>query len=381
MFIILLILIFIRPFISSLAFPFLNSLYSNFFLVFIIIWLFVKGVSLNKIQTLKYPLISFCLVLIISVVFSIDKLNSLKELYKYISGLLLFLIAASLAYKDKIRLIHTIILTGLIISLLAIYQYSFGFQHLLSYVAKEKITDFFTLHYLENKRPFFPFVTPNTLAGYIAMIIPLALINKNKIWFIIPLSLAFLLAKSLGALLSLFLGLVIYFYLQGKLEKRKVLFLIGLLIIIGLVFMARLMSQKQYFRPIFSAGIRLNYWKDTLRIIKSHLLTGVGIGNFNLMQSRYAHNSYLQIWAEMGILGIASIIWLIIILFKSAFKNIKASLNKNLIISLFAANAAFLIHNLVDFSFFLPEVSLIWWVILGLLYANCTLADKEIGEI
>jgi O-antigen ligase len=381
MFIILLILIFIRPFISSLAFPFLNSLYSNFFLLFIITWLFVKGASLNKIQTLKYPLISFCLALIISVAFSSDKVNSLEELSYYITGLFLFAIGGSLTYEEKIRLIQTIILASFVIGLLSIYQYFFGFQHILEYIHKQKLSDPFVLDYIIRKRVFFPFVTPNTLAGYLIMIIPLLLINKNRIWFIIPLSFALLLTQSLGAFLSLFLVLGIYFYLKNKLEMKGIFFLFGLLIIIGLVFIARVSTQKQHLQPIFSTVMRLSYWKDALRMIGARPLIGVGLGNFNLVQSRYAHNSYLQIWAEMGILGIASIIWLIIVVFKSALKNIKASLNKNLIISLFAANAAFLIHNLVDFSFFLPEVSLIWWVMLGLLYANCTLADKEIGEI
>jgi len=368
MFIILLILIFIRPFISSLAFPFLNSLYSNFFLVFIIIWLFVKGASLNKIQTLKYPLISFCLALIISVAFSSDKINSLKELSYYMTGIFLFAIGGSLTYEEKIRLIQTIVLASFIISLLAIYQYFFGFRHLLSYLSKQGLSDSFTLDYINRRRVFFPFVTPNLLGGYLVMIIPLLLINKNRSWFIIPVSIALLLTRSLGALLSILLASVIYFYLQDRLKRRREIYvLLGLLLVIGFVFIARSVTQKQHLQPIFSTLMRINYWKDSLRIIKARPLIGVGLGNFNLIQSRYAHNSYLQIWAEIGILGIVSILWLIIAWFKTAVKNIKIFPNDKIMASLITANTAFLIHNLVDFSFFLPEVSLIWWVILGVL--------------
>jgi O-antigen ligase len=375
---VLLTLIFIRPFISSLAFPYLNSLYSALFLVFLITRLIYKGISIKKIPALKYPLILFSLALIISVVFSTDKLNSLKELYKYISGILLLLIVASLTYKDKIYVIHTIIFAGLIISLLAIYQYFFGFQHILNYITKEKISEPFVLDYVSRKRVFFPFVTPNTLGGYLAMIIPLALINKNRIWFIIPVSFALLLTKSLGALLSIFLALAIYFYLprpcaqerglQGKLDKRKVIFLLGLLIAIGVVFITRAATGKQHLQPIFSTVMRLNYWKDTLRIIKASPLAGVGLGNFNLEQSRYAHNSYLQIWAEMGILGIIAWMWIIFESLRTGFKKLKLSENQNYTLAaLLSANFTFLIHNLIDFSFFLSEVSWIWWIILGLI--------------
>lgn len=368
MLVVLLTLIFIRPFISSLAFPYLNSLYSALFLIFLITWVIYKGISLKKIPALKYPLILFSLALIISVAFSTDKLNSLKELYKYTSGILLFLIVASLTEKNRIYVIRTIVFAGLIISLLAIYQYFFGLQHILNYISREKISGPFALDYLSRKRVFFPFVTPNTLGGYLAMIIPLALINKNRTWFIIPLSFALLLTRSLGALLSIFLALVIYFYLQGKPEKRKVIFLLGLLIAIAAVFIARAATQKQHLQPVFSTVMRLNYWKDTLRIIKASPLVGVGLGNFNLAHSRYAHNSYLQIWAEMGILGLISWLWIIFASFKSGFQKLRASENQYYIIAgLASASVAFLAHNLIDFSFFLLEVSLIWWVISGLI--------------
>ncbi len=370
MFIILFSLIFIRPFISSLAFPYLNLIYSSLSLGFLILWTIIKKISFKKIQGLKYPLILFCLALIISVVFSQSRLSSIEDLHRYIIALLLFIITISLSFKDKLRLLRIITWGGIIISLLAIYQYFFGFQHLLDYIAKEKINNSFALDYIERKRIFFPFVTPNTLAGYLTMIIPLSLINKHRIWFIVPLSFALFLTKSLGAFLSIFLALIIYFYLQDKLGKRRILLLFGLLAIIGLIFITRTTTQKQYTQPIFSVVMRLNYWKDTLEIIKAKPLTGVGVGNFNLPQCRYTHNSYLQIWAEMGVLGLISFLWLMIVSIKSGVENIKQSNYKKEIISLITASSVFLIHNLIDFTFFLPEVSLIWWMILGATFAE-----------
>ena len=304
--------------------------------------------------------------LTISIVFSSNKLNSFEELYKYISGLLLFLIAASLEYEDKIKIIRAIVITGLVISLLAIYQYFFGFQHILEYVNKAKFTDPFILDYISRNRVFFPFVTPNALGGYLAMLIPLTLVFKDKSWFIIPLSFALLLTKSLGALISLFLALGLYFYLKKGLEKKIIFFLYGLFLIICLVFVTRLTAQKQHLQPIFSTVMRLNYWKDTLNIIKARPLTGVGLGNFNLIQSRYAHNSYLQIWAEMGIFGLISFIWVITTVLKSKLQNIKYNSRKETIYLLIAVTTVIL-HNFVDFTFFMPEVMFIWWVILGLI--------------
>lgn len=369
MFSLLLILTFIRPFISSEAFPYLNAAYSLTFTGFLLIWLISKRSLPKQIKPIKHPLILFILSLIISMVFSRDRINSLKEAYGYLPCLLLFLTACALSDKDKEKFIRSIGLAGFIISLLTIYQYFFGFQHLLEYAARKKISDSFVMDYIAAKRVFFPFVTPNALAGYLILALPLTLIikEKNKWLPLLIMSLALLLTKSLGAFIGLFLGLGFYFCLRRKLRQKGVFFLTGLLIITALLFSVRSGAQKQHLQPVFSTAMRLSYWKDSLAIIKAAPLSGIGPGNFNLASSRYAHNSYLQIWAETGILGIISFLWLIMSVLRLGLKNLGVSAYKTRIAGLAAAGAAFLTHNLIDFTFFLPEVSLIWWAIMGLL--------------
>lgn len=366
MLIILLTLILIRPFICSLAFFTLNYVYSIALLAFLIFWFVYKGISLAKLKLLKYPLALFILALIISVSFSKFTVNSIDEFYKYASGLALLLLASSLKGVERKYLIYCLMLSALIISFLAIHQYFFGFKSLLSYVNKKEITDPFIMDYIERKRVFFPFVTPNILGGYIAMVIPLCLAYKYSVFFIIPLFIALILTKSIGALLVLYLGLALYFYLTGKFRKRELFFLSAILLIIGSVFLYRATIQKEHTQPLFSTLTRFNYWLDALKIIVKSPLIGVGPGNFNLAQSRYAHNSFLQIWIEMGLLGITSFLWLIIAVLRHGFNIIKNSSEKPVIAGLFCANAVFLLHNLIDFSFFLPEVVFIWWLIMGL---------------
>ena len=101
---VLLTLIFIRPFISSLAFPYENFLYSQALLGFLAIWIITKKISLSLKPHIKYALWLFILGLSASIIFSKDKLISLQGLYQYTCGILLFIVVISLspAHKDKI---------------------------------------------------------------------------------------------------------------------------------------------------------------------------------------------------------------------------------------------------------------------------------------
>lgn len=97
----LLTLIFIRPLISSLAFPYENFIYSELLLIFLVIWIIKRRVLLKDADFIKYALLLFILAVFISVIFSKDKLASLKELYKYVTGILIFIVIVSLSPLEK----------------------------------------------------------------------------------------------------------------------------------------------------------------------------------------------------------------------------------------------------------------------------------------
>lgn len=377
MFPLLLILIFIRPFISSLAFPYANFLYTYALCGLLLIRISTHGLSLTKIGFLKYPLSLFILSLLISMAFSCSKLTSLQELLNYGVALLLFLTTISLSDRDKATLTKTISYAAIIISLLAIYQYFFGFKHLLYYIAKYKLNDPFAFDYIQRKRVFFPFITPNILAGYLIVIIPIALTIQKKRWLLfIPLLSALLLTTSLGALLSLAAGISVYMVFKETSSKKRFLIIGSILLACALILALRQTTPRPHTLASFSLTQRLHYWQESLRIITQHPFKGIGLGNFDIPQSRYAHNSYLQIWAETGILGLFSFIWLVTTVFMSGRYLRTAAGNKNHTALLSTAAIAFLIHNLADFTFFLPEVTLIWWLVMGFLFSSRLLPRK-----
>lgn len=362
MLVFILTLIFFRPFISSLAFPYLNTYYSVALIAALIAWHIIYKLFFTKLPSLKIPLALFVISITLSTYFSVNPANSIKEIYKYLTGILLFFFAASLNEEQKYRTVRIMVLSGFLISLLSIYQYLFGFKHLLGYLAKENISDPFILDYASQKRAFLPFVTPNILADYLLLIIPLTLIIKNtKKWIIfIILALAIFLTKSVNASIGLFAGVILYLYLRKDLPNKKYYLITLPILIFAAIFVLRQSATKEHLLPLFSAVKRLEYWQETLTIIMRYPILGVGLGNFNLTLSRYAHNTYLQICAELGIAGFLIISYLMISVFRTQKEKNK------FYIPLIIANILFLLSNFLGFSFFLPEVALIWWVIIGL---------------
>lgn len=365
--VVLLTLIFIRPFIASLAFPLLNSFYFYALLIIFAAWITTKGVAKEKLKSLRIPLLFLLASLLLSFSLSYNKLFSIYELCSYCSGILFILIIPSFNESQREKLILCLLLSGLSISLLAIYQYFFGFAHLARYAAIHNIKNPFALDYLSRHRAFYPFVTPNALAGYLIIILPLSLSSTQYYWYLVPLSTALILTESLGAIISLFASLAFFFFMRGKKQKGMVRIIAGMAIVTIAMILARSLTHGVHTHPLFSTLMRLHYWKDTLSIIEKSPFFGAGMGNFNLSYSRFSHNSYLQFWAETGLVGLASFIWLVAVILKRGLSRAKEVASKSMLLTLLSAAIAFLIHNCVDFTFFLSETSLAWWVILALL--------------
>ena len=248
-----LILLFLRPFIASSAFPFVNALYTISLLTVIVLCQ-LKGnySSLAKASSLRYPIIFFILALIISATFSCNKIYSLKELSQYCLSLLIFFTCGSSSEQDKEKIIKNIIFAAIMISILAIYQYICGFNHLSGYLIRHNVTNQFALDYIQHHRAFIPFVTPNLLGSYLIVVISLTLTKKDKWHFTILFLFALLLTQSLGAVVSLAVGISIYVCIAEMPLKRKFLIVLLLACIPLAVLLTRLTTVKEHLLLSFS---------------------------------------------------------------------------------------------------------------------------------
>ncbi len=124
---------------------------------------------------------------------------------------------------------------------------------------------------------------------------------------------------------------------------------------------------------------RVGNWEVAARILSESPLLGVGLGDYGIAfpryrewgmnESRFAHNSYLQILSEGGIgLGIPALA-LAAMLAVALIRRARAARGQgDLSVPIAAAGClAFLAHNLVDFTAYLPSVAFVFCCIAGTL--------------
>jgi len=129
-----------------------------------------------------------------------------------------------------------------------------------------------------------------------------------------------------------------------------------------------------FHNPHNSIVQRINFIRLALKIIKEHPLSGVGMGNFGDsymrlrgtrdIRTNYAHNFILQTQAEIGILGSMGLILLILAFIRDVSSCMKDPKQKYVFLKagLLCSGVSFLLHNLIDISFFIPEVAVFFWI-------------------
>lgn len=216
------------------------------------------------------------------------------------------------------------------------------------------------------------------------------------IWLCIVLSfLALMFSGSRGVWLSaVFPFLVVIFLFISRKEKILKPFLM-MLIIFALAFpISSLVLSQSYedgedatlaFKRAksiadmeeLSVKSRMGIWKTSFQSVIEHPLLGVGIGNYPVVlgenisaakKGASAHNLYLDIASEMGLLGLAAFLLIILSIFKKIRKEIIN--NKLYAIYFLFFFGWILIYNLFDVVLLNDKALLFFMVATGLLYKD-----------
>lgn len=319
--------------------------------------------------------------------------------------------AATLVFVDTPHRLHLLVRTIMIFGfLLAI----FGLTQ--SFTSPTKV---YWMRELDQSTAFGPFINRHHFAGYMELTIALPLglllagaIDKEKWLLYIFLAgimgVALVMTTSRGGIISLvaeivFLVIVTAIWRRHG-ERRRVgsrlksvaartalaaslifgLFL-GVILLGGEFSLNRFIDSVNTDDP--TTG-RAHFWAVTLDMIKANPVVGTGLGAYGVIYTRYdtrnglyrleqAHNDYLQVLSDAGVIGGAIAFAFVGILFYRGFVRARSRDNFRRGIALAALGGCFgvLVHSFFDFTLHTTSNALLFLVLAALATLNGRVED------
>jgi O-antigen ligase len=215
-------------------------------------------------------------------------------------------------------------------------------------------------------------------------------------------ALALFLTQSRGGLVAIAVVFVVTVFLAGPVRAKS----IALILTVGalgvsyytLVAPPEALQRVTHFASGGGAG-RTDLWGIALRMFSDHPVNGVGAGNFQIVEPRYAqanvnlprvdlvidtpkvtHNTYLHVLTELGIVGFLAFAVLIVGALAAARRSIRALARVPGEFELEVLARGMLvgvIGILVAFTFISAQYEKQLWLLLGLLVALTTVARRS----
>jgi O-antigen ligase len=254
------------------------------------------------------------------------------------------------------------------------------------------------------------FVNRNHLAGYLELIIPVALglllahfdtrrsgqtLDERLMKHLMLLFMAFLMVCALvltgsrAGILSFGAGVICFIALTMKrrlLQKWMFMSLLSLVLALGvwLVVNPDILRRRvdRFAKSEGSFQVRSEVWKSALHIFQDFPVFGAGLGTFPHLSRRYktfegtlhfeyAENDYVQFLAETGILGSAVVTCAGVIVFSRIFRSWRKQSSHQasaLAIGGMSALVSIALHSSFDFNLHIPANMLLFCVVAAVTY-------------
>lgn len=332
----------------------------------------------------------YAFVYFISIFTSVTVMGSLKGgiLTVFFTMFAIVLQNAVTTKKQLEYLVIGFVAAGFLVSAGGVVQYVFGIRGTETWLDSDMFSDI-------SLRVYSTLQNPNVLAEYLLLVIPItaacAITGKDvkrKViyWCALAVMLVcMVLTFSRGGWLGLLFSAAIFLIL---LDRRFILpgivGLVGLMFVMPETILSRFASIGN--TTDSSTSYRVAIWMGTLAMLRDYWFSGIGPGqtafrtvypaySYSDVAAPHAHNLFLQITCDTGIVGIALFIILLIQFFRTVCSAISKEQDKASCVFQKAAVASvcgFLVQSMTDFSFYNYRVMLLFWVViaLGALFAR-----------
>ncbi len=308
-----------------------------------------------------------------------------------------FVVLAWVETRERLHKVLWVVLTStLVTAIFAIYQQIIGgYGSLWLYVTP---VDAYFRQWAGRSASFLG--DPNSLAGYLNLVLPFALAcsllgrrrwKKLGAWTLGLGFVALLSSQSLGGFLGFGSILVLAIINFVPNARKRILLLCGLGAFTFLLYLLRGVINPIHTEQAISGDAigRLLLWQTAIQNFISSPIIGVGWGNFvgpfgpdypaflgwDTQGLPSAHSTYLQLLAETGILGFSAFFWLVIKAWREGRERFRSSddvLIRTLGFGVLGAILSLLVQGIADFLF-QGQFGTLLWIILGLLAASSRL--------
>lgn len=348
---------------------------------------------------LDIPIIIFFILAIASRFYSIYPHISKMSISRLMAYLILYYVIINnfTSFSKLKRLSLYIVSSAIIISIIGI----------IGYFNKKTISSLWPY------AMFSTFTSTSHFVGYVGTIFPITLILFlevniiKKIYFIfsaVIITTAVLFCQDKGGWIQ-FISAIIFLMLLAKysgiLKRKGVILLLIFTLFIWAVSFYGFQPIIQRLAPLFTLHFKTSpevtiwerwvYWQDTLKIIKTYPIFGTGIGTFSVIYPQfrnpvqnyflnYAHQDFLQLASEMGLLGLGVFTWLLFSIFRIGVRLIKNNIPryyKSLIVGSLSGGFGLLIHSFYDFNLHIPANAAIFTIIVAVIPVSFLLINRE----
>jgi len=232
-----------------------------------------------------------------------------------------------------------------------------------------------------------------TIALPLGLLLAGAVHKDKKLLYLTALGVmgvALLLSGSRGGLVSVIAGIAfLIFVAYGRSGKRKLLVRLAATVVVisaivaGAVMIGGETSLTRIADTATSNDITTNrkeIWSVSARIIQENGLLGVGMGAFGVAYSRHdsfnglerveqAHNDYLEVLADTGIIGAVLGVLFVFFLFRSGFRAVRSHdpLVRGAAAGAMAGCFAILVHSLFDFVLHTTAIALLFLTLAAII--------------